>query len=103
VSRSDVDGLFRRSMYDLGVPFVRRWMMWAAVRAASRWRGAGVGEFLVWLLVAIPVAVFVFIPALVIVVWLAMFWLIEWVFYAPLKLFGRRLRVHRPKLRIRLS
>ena len=28
----DVDGLFRRVMREEGVPFVRRWLMWAGVR-----------------------------------------------------------------------
>lgn len=32
---SDADGVFRRAMRDLGVPFLRRWIMWAAVRWAS--------------------------------------------------------------------
>jgi hypothetical protein len=35
VSRSDADGLFRRAMADLDVPFLRRWVMWGAVRVAS--------------------------------------------------------------------
>jgi Protein of unknown function (DUF1353) len=35
VSRSDADGIFRRAMSELGVPFLRRWVMWAAVRLAS--------------------------------------------------------------------
>ena len=31
----DTDGVFRRAMRDLGTPWAKRWMMWAAVRAAS--------------------------------------------------------------------
>lgn len=31
----DTDGIFRAAMRDLGVPWVKRWMMWAAVRAAA--------------------------------------------------------------------
>ncbi len=31
----DTDGIFRRVMQDLGVPWAKRWVMWAAVRAAS--------------------------------------------------------------------
>jgi len=38
VSRSDADGIFRRSMRELGVPILRRWAMWAAVRAASTFK-----------------------------------------------------------------
>jgi len=35
VSRADADGIFRRAMAELEVPFLRRWLMWAAVRVAS--------------------------------------------------------------------
>jgi hypothetical protein len=35
IMRSDADGIFRRVMSELGVPFLRRWMMWAAVRFVS--------------------------------------------------------------------
>ena len=32
MSPRDADGIFRRSMRELGVPVVRRWMMWTGVR-----------------------------------------------------------------------
>lgn len=35
VTSRDTDNIFRVVMADLGVPWVRRWTMWAAVRAAS--------------------------------------------------------------------
>jgi len=31
----DIDGIFRRAMQDLGVSWLTRWQMWAAVRLAS--------------------------------------------------------------------
>src|SRR5437763_6400752 len=31
----DADGIFRRTMRELGVPLLRRWLMWAAVRLRS--------------------------------------------------------------------
>src|SRR5215510_2807707 len=31
-NRRDADGVFRQAMRTLGVPFLRRWIMWAAVR-----------------------------------------------------------------------
>lgn len=34
-SSRDCDGIFRRVMEDLGVPWAKRWTMWAAVRWAS--------------------------------------------------------------------
>lgn len=35
VNRKDADGLFRRCMRELEVPFLRRWTMWGGVRGAS--------------------------------------------------------------------
>jgi hypothetical protein len=35
VTSRDTDGIFRRVMADLGVPWAKRWIMWAAVRVAS--------------------------------------------------------------------
>jgi hypothetical protein len=35
VPSRDVDGIFRKVMEELGVPWTKRWTMWAAVRAAS--------------------------------------------------------------------
>ena len=35
VSWRDADGLFRRAMRELRVPFLRRWIMWTGVRWAS--------------------------------------------------------------------
>jgi hypothetical protein len=32
LTRLDADGIFRTAMRELGVPFLRRWIMWAAVR-----------------------------------------------------------------------
>src|SRR5687768_5434661 len=58
VSRSDADGIFRRAMRELGVPFLRRWMMWAAVRWAS-----GPGRQLPFVLfVSLPALAFIAIP-----------------------------------------
>jgi hypothetical protein len=39
VSSRDVDGIFRRVMQDLGVPWVTRWTMWSAVRVAACFNG----------------------------------------------------------------
>ncbi|WP_370947201.1 DUF1353 domain-containing protein [Amycolatopsis sp. cg5] len=85
ISRADADGLFRRSMRELGVAFVRRWMMWAGVRGASKLAGAGAGEVLLWLLVAIPSLIFVLIPGLLIIAWLFLFWLVELLWFVLLK------------------
>jgi hypothetical protein len=89
VSRIDADGIFRQAMRELGVPFLRRWIMWAAVRVgavkspAGRkkwWREAlRVGLVAV---VAIPV---VAPAAIVIVLTLLVFYLVELLAWIPLK------------------
>lgn len=38
VSRGDADGIFRRCMRELGVPLLRRWLMWGGVRLGSLWK-----------------------------------------------------------------
>jgi hypothetical protein len=81
VSSRDADGLFRRVLRELGVPPVRRWLMWTGarwgalvtpVRRAGWWRDApGV---LVLSALAAPVVV---PPALVITVALAVYTVVE--------------------------
>ena len=41
ISRIDADGIFRQAMRELGVPFLRRWIMWAAVRLGALTAPAG--------------------------------------------------------------
>jgi hypothetical protein len=81
VTTKDADGLFRRSMRELGVSIPRRWMMWAAVRTASAMRGATAKDWLAYLLVAPLSLAFVAIPALVVQAWLVLFWVVELAFW----------------------
>ena len=37
----DADGIFRRAMRELGVPFMKRWIMWAAVRWGALFKPGG--------------------------------------------------------------
>ena len=41
VSRIEADGIFRQAMRELGVPFLRRWIMWAGVRLGALTNAAG--------------------------------------------------------------
>jgi len=41
ISRIEADGIFRQAMRELGVPFLRRWIMWAAVRLGALTNPAG--------------------------------------------------------------
>src|SRR3954470_19612230 len=70
VTSVDADGLFRRAMRELGVPPVKRWLMWAGVRWGALfnrrrrdgwWRTApGV------LAISVPALVLVLVPAIVV-------------------------------------
>ena len=97
--RADADGLFRRSMRELGVPFVRRWLMWAAVRWGSGPRSlvtSGVCQLLLVLLVSVPAVVFLAAPAVVIVAAMALFWLVELSAFVVLLPFSHK-TVNRPR------
>lgn len=63
--RSDADGIFRRSMRELGVGYIRRWVMWAAVRLGGKLRGADWKEAARVILIALPVAV-VAVPGMIV-------------------------------------
>jgi hypothetical protein len=72
------------------------------VRFASRLTGATAGQVAVWLVVATPALFFVAIPAAVVLVWLALFWVVELVFFLVLKPFSRR-PVNKPRLQLKMS
>jgi hypothetical protein len=113
---AEADGIFRRAMWELGVPFLRRWMMWGAVRIGALVKPGGRKGWLrdSWrviplLLLALPI---VGPPALVILVALTVFYLVELLVYVPLKLFGRKARapqdpaakeVNAPELQLKLA
>jgi hypothetical protein len=103
--RDDADGIFRRTMRELGVSFLRRWIMWAAVSAATRsvdFRQRRFGRFWSWtfakvVLIAIPAALFFLIPALVITIWNAVFWVFDALVFVGLKPFSKK-PVNKPEL-----
>lgn len=84
----DADGLFRRAMRELGVPFLVRWFMWAAVRIGSLTDTEGRRGWLrdlpnvVWVtLLALPV---VALPALTIGLGLVVFTALEYLVWGVL-------------------
>jgi hypothetical protein len=89
VSWIDADAVFRRAMRELEVPFLRRWMMWAAVRWAALTKPRGLEGW--WreswrvLLVTLIAAPFVIPPALIIFLSLLLFWALEAIVWVPLK------------------
>ena len=89
VSRADADGLFRRSMRELGVSVPHRYLMWTAVRLASLLRGSSPAD---WLAIALSTAaalVLVVGPAIIVQVFLWAFWLVEAPFWLVGKVLGR--------------
>jgi hypothetical protein len=95
VSRRDADGLFRRVMRELDVPFSRRWIMGAAVAMGSLVKPDGRDGWLrdapLVLLVTIVALPFVLPPALFVVVALCAFFVLEWLLVVPLKV-GRAVK-----------
>src|SRR5437867_3183270 len=90
MSRLDADGLFRQSMRELGVPFLRRWMMWAAVRWGALFKRDGWKEWwkealrvLAVTMVAVPIVLLPFFPILLS---LLVFHIMEWIAWIPLQL-----------------
>jgi hypothetical protein len=91
VTDADANGIFRRAMHELGVPFVTRWVMWAGVSwGVSRLRGMKPADFARWIIIAVPALIFLAVPAAVVTAWLFLYWLIELLFYVFFFLIGRR-------------
>jgi len=91
LSRADADGIFRRAMAELKVPFLRRWLMWAAVRLRSLFKSAfrdGPRDIpRVLLLVLLP-GLPIIIGGLLVLVLLLGFWAFEILVLAVLTLLG---------------
>jgi len=114
ISRIDADGIFRQAMRELGVPFLRRWIMWAAVRLGALTDSAGRENWWkeAWRValiagLALPV---VGPAAALIMITLLVFYAVEFLAWLPLwaaRRFRERRgrpakRVNRPELRWRL-
>jgi hypothetical protein len=86
----DADGTFRRAMRELGVPFAKRWIMWAAVRWGALMKHGGTRGWLreSWrvLLVTILALPILIPPAVMIGLALVTFFLLEMLFVGLLSL-----------------
>jgi Protein of unknown function (DUF1353) len=89
MSRLDADGLFRQAMRELEVPFLRRWIMWAAVRWAALFKRNGRKgwwkESLRVLAVTLLALIIILPPLIPILVALLTFYVMEWIAWIPLK------------------
>ena len=106
---ADADGILRRAMRELDVPFLRRWLMWGAVRlacvatrsASSLWSQGAVGLLQLVVVTVLGVA-FVAAPVVVVVAFTLIYTLLESVVWALLHLSPPRRRVRKPINRPRL-
>jgi hypothetical protein len=101
----DVDGIFRRTMRELRVPLLRRWLMWAAVRLRSVAKYApsslwtqGAGPLAALVALTIFGVAFLVLPAVVVTVWTLAFGLLEVLAYLPTRLVRRTNPVNRPRV-----
>ena len=90
MSYIDADGTFRRAMRELGVSFLKRWIMWAAVRWGALikpggWRGWWRESWRVILITALALPILL-PPAVLVAIALGLFFLIELIAWVPLKL-----------------
>ena len=102
LSKFDADGIFLRALRELEVPFLRRWIMWTAVRWAAgprTWLAHGPVPFLQMLAVSIPTLAVVAAPALVILAALVIGAVAEFLLYGILRIFHRnpRKQLNRPE------
>jgi Protein of unknown function (DUF1353) len=114
ISRVDADGLFRQAMRELGVPFLRRWIMWAAVRWGALTKSDGRKGWLKegWRVLLVTAVAFPIVApaAVVILLTLPIFYLVEFIVWIPLEI-SRRMRsrkdraakvVNKPTLQLKL-
>lgn len=105
MSRLDADGLFRQAMRELNVPFLRRWIMWAAVRWAALFkqdgRAAWLKELPRVLFFTIIGSLVVLPPVLPILFSLLVFHIMEWIAWVPLKVTNKlKSKMHKPETRV---
>jgi hypothetical protein len=89
IPRNDADGVFRRALREVGVPNVRRYVMWGAVRLAAGLKGAKVGDVIGIVLLALlvlPVVVPIAVAMLLVLLALS---IVEIVVWLVLRAFGQ--------------
>ncbi|HZR23117.1 MAG TPA: DUF1353 domain-containing protein [Vicinamibacterales bacterium] len=98
--RRDADAIFRQAMRTLGVPFLRRWIMWAAVRWGAVATKNGLRGW--WrdaprvLLITIPFGALLAPAAILVLATLIVWEVVEVVAWVPLKLMTATKRVNPP-------
>jgi hypothetical protein len=98
----DADGILRRAMRELDVPFLRRWLMWGAVRLAgiitrspsSLWT-QGLGSLAALVVVTVLGVTYLAVPGVVVVAFTVVFAAAEAVVWVALKATSRRPAAHK--------
>lgn len=92
ITKFDADGIFNRAMRELGIPYLRRWIMWAAVRWAAgprTWFARGPVPFLKMIALTLLTLPLIVIPSMAVLVGLIMGAAAEFVAYLPLRFLRR--------------
>lgn len=94
--RAAADGIFRRSMRELGVGYLRRRLMWVGVRLGGKLKGGSNNEKAIVIIIAVVALPFALGGALIaqILVWL--YQLVELIVYAFRRLFKLVFRRKQP-------
>ena len=103
--RRDADGVFRQAMRTLKVPFLRRWIMWAAVRWGALFTPHGARgwqrDAIKVLLISVPMVALLSPAALLILATLLVWYVIEMILYVPLSLAAEwKRKRHKPTKRV---
>lgn len=77
VPRWQADGIYRRVLRELGVSFLRRWMMWAAVRVFSSAILSKPAHVPGLLVMTLLFGAFVAVPLSAVLVFMVLFWVLE--------------------------
>lgn len=89
ISRIDADGIFRQAMRELGVPFLRRWIMWAAVRWGALTKQADRKDWWqeAWRVALVTaIALPIVAPAAAVIALSRLVWyVVEWITWIPLR------------------
>lgn len=103
-NRRDADGIFRQAMRILGVAFLRRWVMWVAVRWGAVVTRAGRKDWLKDAWIVLPTSLLLIPlllpPAALIFFALVIWYVLEMLAWVPLQLAKRAKGPHQPAKKV---
>ena len=103
-SRRDADGIFRQAMRILGVAFLRRWVMWVAVRWGALVTPAGRKDWLKDAWIVLPISLLLtplLLPPAALIFFVLVIWqVLEMLAYVPLHLAKRAKAPQQPAKKV---